>query len=351
MQIYYFCTNSLFLFSLWYNNSYNPIHNIHLSDTWATGCFTYLESSSPDTNISIHHQYDPTNPESEMTIDIPTLNPMMGAMIYITYNQNAICQDCENCVSFVAFDGIETDSSNNQDCETIPNNLDTDPNTSFYVPSNSGNTYTMTNVTYTGTPSQPFTIVVPENMQVIIDGSVTFAWCDVIMMSGSKMLVPYSSSSSNILNVSRSRIHGCTEMWEGITVEKEATINLFGSRILDAAYAIRLEQKGNASIAHSHFKNNYVGLYTPPNNIYFSGLNNHLIFGGPDTFSCPNVLLPHYLGQPISVNDIGGVSRSYGYAGIELHNVGYDFMLLNNQSNILFQNLNIGFSSYASHIQ
>ena len=349
-----------------FNGGYQTIHNVHLLDTWGTGCFTYtgFESTS---DVTINTQYDPTNTAASMEITIAAIPPQSVAIIYLTYNQNVICKDCENCAAFVSFDGVETNPANNESCITIPNGLPTAPEEAFYVPNmGQGATYIMSspvspNHPFTGTGAQPFTIVVPEYTTVEINNHVNMIFCEVIMGAGSKIIVP----QDDVLGLKVSDIHGCADMWAGIEVQGGGPIDVntglpTGGRlrtevssIADAAYAVNLLDEGaNAFIQGTDFLKNYVGVYTPPPvNGLMQGLDPYLAFSGNNTFSCTTVMLPRYQGQPTSVSDAGGADRSYAYTGIELNNRSYDFMLLNSAASLHFHHLNNGFIASQSNIR
>lgn len=337
------------------NHGCKAAENIWLKDTWVTGCFTYTDYQE-QAGVSVYHQYEPSNPNASMDIHIASVPADDGVIkIYLTYNLNYRCQDCDNCVSFVGFDGIEIYADNNEDCVTIPSALDTNANTSYYV--TSGGIQTLggtTPISFTGSSSggvtQYFTVVVPEYTTVKINGTVNMTYCDVVMMPGSKILIP----SGKVLNLDGCRVHGCTEMWAGIEVNTGGKLDISTSQIKDAANAITLLKSGaNVLIDNTDFMQNYVGIYSIPTaNGTTNFVNNYLKFSGQNTFSCNSPLLPYYLGQANSIGDMAGaVPRQYAYSGIVFYNADYDFNLLPSSAKLDFKFLNNGFIAYASNIR
>ncbi len=330
------------------NHGCKAAEYILLKDTWATGCFTYT-GYQEQAGVSVYYQYAPNNPNSSMDIIVASVAADDEVKIYLNYSFNYRCQDCDNCVSFESFDGTEINPDNNESCVTIPNQLDTGPN-SYYVQSGGSQTIDATMASFTGSSTQHFTVVVPEYTTVEIDGTVNMTDCEVVMMPGSKIHIPNGS----ILNLVGCSLHGCTEMWAGIEVDNGGKLDISTSAIKDAAYAITLLEAGaSVRIENTDFMQNYVGVYLPPTaNGLVHNVDSDLAFSEEINFTCSSPLLPYYLGQANSISDMAGaVPRQYAYSGIVFHNAHYDFNLLPPSAQLDFQSLNNGFIAYASNIR
>ncbi|NUQ23770.1 MAG: T9SS type A sorting domain-containing protein [Saprospiraceae bacterium] len=98
--------------------------------------------------------------------------------------------------------------------------------------------------------------------RLIVDITYEMSSCEILMEPGAEIVVRGTNTKLGLLNMNDSRrLHGCTAMWRGITVEPDAFLALKAAWIEDAQYAIKPLNKSNISIRASTFVNNYIGLY------------------------------------------------------------------------------------------
>lgn len=130
------------------------------------------------------------------------------------------------------------------------------------------------------------------NGNFTINTNLTLSNCDIVCGSGSTITV----NSGIALNIDRSFMHSCTNLWNGIKANSFATLNLNNNIIEDAHTAIEYLGYSNTKINFNTFTNNVIGIYYRFNEV-FSKINtqNELI---GNTFSgiVSQPLKPKYTG-------------------------------------------------------
>ena len=121
-----------------------------------------------------------------------------------------------------------------------------------------------------------------------IDVPYCFTGYDLLMLPGSQILV----KSGNTLTIDNStRLFGCDQLWQGITVEPGAALVMDDASVEDAAYAIDLKGSQNVSITNCTLNNNLIGIYIGDTN---PGQSLKIIFDAfwGNSFSTDGNLLP-----------------------------------------------------------
>lgn len=157
---------------------------------------------------------------------------------------------------------------------------------------------------------------------LIIDKTFTITGGEIIMNSGAEIKI-VDNGRLWLRNINNNGgIHGCDNMWKGITVEEGGNLILTTSTISDAHHAVKLLENSTHHIQGSTFSRNYIGVHVPvqltPNSMV--NINQAMPLIG-NTFDCPGVdciLLPPYEGQP-------ALSSNKPYAGIDIN--GTTFMI------------------------
>ncbi len=155
------------------------------------------------------------------------------------------------------------------------------------------------------------------NGQLIVDKNYNIYFGEIKMQPGSEIIVKNGKQLRLGWVAQSEGVHGCEQMWKGITVEGNARLLMTSTLIKDAQYAIKALDNSNLALANNTFDRNYVGIYTPKlsSNGFEQTINQiYAMFG--NTFTCTGSnchLLPGYQGQSPQPGTLP-------YAGIEINN-------------------------------
>lgn len=140
---------------------------------------------------------------------------------------------------------------------------------------------------------------------LVIDQSSSFDAKEIIMLPGSMIDIPPGIN----FKVSNCHLYGCDTMWQTINVQPNGLLQLRGSIIEDAEYAITLADKSILNLTDNTFHANNVGVYMPAPTNWYEYQNMVLPEFQNNDFNCENDLLifPH--------------EGEIGYCGILLNNV------------------------------
>ena len=125
-----------------------------------------------------------------------------------------------------------------------------------------------------------------------VDKSYTFTDMEMRMGENASIVVIQDRKLTiKGASTATSRIYACTKMWNGITVESNATLDVTKTTIEDAFFAISLRPNANVNIKDNLFKKNYVGIQFKGNN--YSDKINFLDLDGltGNVFTCDNMTL------------------------------------------------------------
>lgn len=127
--------------------------------------------------------------------------------------------------------------------------------------------------------------------QLIVDEDYEINESEVLMEEGAEIVVaPHSRFSLSGMNATQ-KVHGCENMWKGITVQTDGHFIAKQAWIEDARYAVRPLDKSRVDISSSTFIDNYVGLYFEGPYVF----EMDPFYG--NTFATDDDLLPAYAGQ------------------------------------------------------
>jgi len=142
--------------------------------------------------------------------------------------------------------------------------------------------------------------------QLNIDVTAEIEFAEILCEPGSSIKI----LSDNKLTVKDSYFHGCTKMWKGIELHDATKLNISGSTIEDAEYAIRLFDECTLNSTNNYFMNNYIGIYA-------AGESTTYVIG-PALNDC-DFITNRYLKQSYDGSNVG--YQLYSLAGIFLVNV------------------------------
>ncbi len=325
--------------------------DVILHDVWEAGCFTYQSAFLPKPGSTITVTTVPA--QVSASADIYLQDVLAGATEYfqITYHKDVFCADCENCVSFDHFNGIDLNPNNNTMCVTLPANIPANALTISGAP----NSIVDMTIDYNGTFGNPLLIMVEPFVTWHVQGTRWLNFCEVILQEGARIDIPVEAS----LHINHSHLHGCTLMWDEINVQKGGHLIAGTSQIEDAHYAVHLQIGGDAVLRGCHFKRNYVGVYIQPSpSIRYLDNTTTSAFGDRlfllrDTFSCQTPMLPPYTGQIAAFGD-AAPNRAYSFAGMYMQDVVYIFANPNTSPllyhNVTYTHLNNGIVAYRSDL-
>lgn len=156
------------------------------------------------------------------------------------------------------------------------------------------------------------------NGKLIVDKDYNIYYGELRMQPGSEIAIRSGSNLMLIAVSSNEGIHGCEQMWKGITVENGASLQIWYSTIKDAQYAVKALNNSKLGLWSNMFDRNYVGVYVPAATGVGFGQQviNQFFPMGKNTFTCDGSncnLLPGYPGQYPSPGNIP-------HAGIEINN-------------------------------
>jgi hypothetical protein len=183
-----------------------------------------------------------------------------------------------------------------------------------------------------------------EGDAVVDFASYTFSPGSILYFdAGVKISVPGTHS----LQIYKSTLSGCTEMWAGIEVHDDGVLNCLSSTIRDAQYAVSLGNNSEIDIRGNRFFDNYIGIYKPPTFVLESVEQNGQPLEG-NRFETVDGLKPGFLGQLPTPGP-------NGRAGILIYDckilyIGTDGTSNNHAPLNWFENLEIGILAYRSGI-
>jgi len=166
--------------------------------------------------------------------------------------------------------------------------------------------YTVTGTTILSTSSLPqnglsSTCLAVAGM-LTIDADYTIDASTIRMQPGSSIVV----NPGVTLNITGGNIHGCVQLWKGISVH--GTLNLKGVTVEDAEYAVHLKPGAKVSLIANTFRKNYTSVYYNEN----SGTYPVFTAFHTNVVHCENLnLLPPYPGQQTQ-------SGTKSYAAVDL---------------------------------
>ena len=183
--------------------------------------------------------------------------------------------------------------------------------------------------------------------KLVIDKDFTIYFGEIKMQPKSEIIVKSGNKFRLGWVAQNDGIHGCEQMWKGITVEDNASLMLTSTLIKDAQYAIKALNNSNLALANNTFDRNYVGIYTPiVNGNGFEQTINHIYAMYGNTFTCAGnncQLLPGYSGQ---VPQPGNLP----FAGIEINNAIFSVGKNNPYATNYFSNMHNGIVGYKSFV-
>ncbi len=133
---------------------------------------------------------------------------------------------------------------------------------------------------------------VGQSWQVYGDLEIDEDYC---LSAGSQLAMHPNASitikSGNTLSIKKSKLFACETMWQGISLEAGATLDIELSEVSDALNAITALDGSTIRVVENTFHNNYVGLYVPSN----AATNNvfHSEFYGNTFSSDESLKAPH----------------------------------------------------------
>ncbi|MFZ5553770.1 MAG: T9SS type A sorting domain-containing protein [Bacteroidota bacterium] len=143
---------------------------------------------------------------------------------------------------------------------------------------------------YSGTYSSNIISALPISMSgtINITGPVNIDCPDIRMSPGTVINVV-----SGTLTVTRSWLHPCNDMWEGIVVQPGASLVMNSYCRVEGAYkAVRSDAGGNFTLDDVLFNRNQTDIYVDPYNLPHTGSVEHCIFTCRDLTSFGNYTLP-----------------------------------------------------------
>jgi len=183
---------------------------------------------------------------------------------------------------------------------------------------------------------------------LILSGTLNINVLEYTLSNFNFILMP--GSSINVLGgsnlIARSGVfRGCTELWDGITVEDQGTIEMLDIGVRDAIDGLTLLDGSDFSMQDCNFNMNNRGLVIPPNpNFNTINLLRPFI---RNTFDCTSQLLP----SPNVFNPTG-----FSFTGMQIHDVSLVFSsgnftdLNSSRAENTFQNMNNGILSFNSSL-
>ena len=156
---------------------------------------------------------------------------------------------------------------------------------------------------------------------LLIDHNYTFTnACQFFMQPGSSMSTTFDLANfGTTVTHNLSNINACSAMWRGIVMNSGTNLTMNNCSISDAQYAIRFDNLNVITLNANQFRNNYVGIYTPPtaqNNFF----RNSILSLTNNAFTCNNPLLPAFPGQLPALNP---AQNNFAYAGMEINNLAF----------------------------
>ncbi|HFA50873.1 MAG TPA: T9SS type A sorting domain-containing protein, partial [Bacteroidetes bacterium] len=181
----------------------------------------------------------------------------------------------------------------------------------------------------------PNAITTPQNVCILgrlnIDiPTYNFTTSFLNMGPGAIIRIPFGKS----LTIGNSTIYGCTDMWDGISIEPGGSLDITSSTVMDADAAIAASFATKLIAQNNTFENNRIGIQaTSPSAGFFSGVSLPLPLTG-NTFTTNGSLL----------------SGGLGFAGIELFNqFGFTVGTTNGAASPnVFDNLENGIIAHSS---
>lgn len=173
------------------------------------------------------------------------------------------------------------------------------------------------------------TFTINSGQTFYINGSTIF------MGPGAQIIV---ENNAQLITGGSTLQAGCSEMWKGILAKKNSYVEITETVVQDAQYAVQSEDDTKIVIAkNAQIKNNYVGLYVPPNP---AGVPYHITAAIYDCFfnKDATLLSPYYGQTPNPYNQY--------YTGI----LANDMDFLNVGTGVTFDRLTYGIVAYRSNL-
>jgi len=140
---------------------------------------------------------------------------------------------------------------------------------------------------------------------------------EIRMQPGAEIVVQNGSELDLIAIIANNGIHGCEQMWQGITVLNGGFLIMNSVNIEDAQYAVEVNDGSTLDVTFTEFDRNYVGIYVPHSPGGSLQVVNQPFPLQKNSFTCSSSLLPPFVGQSPNPGTIS-------FAGIQLNNVFFN---------------------------
>jgi PKD repeat protein len=140
---------------------------------------------------------------------------------------------------------------------------------------------------------------------------------EIRMQPGAEIVVQNGSELDLIAIIANNGIHGCEQMWQGITVLNGGSLIMNSVNIEDAQYAVEVNDGSTLDVTFTEFDRNYVGIYVPHSPGGSLQVVNQPFPLQKNSFTCSSSLLPPFVGQSPNPGTIS-------FAGIQLNNVFFN---------------------------
>jgi hypothetical protein len=140
---------------------------------------------------------------------------------------------------------------------------------------------------------------------------------EVRMQPGSSITVQAGGSLSILGSDNEIGVHGCEELWRGISLEPApdgsngGRLYLAATKVEDAVHAVELGDNSTFEMVFTTLNRNYIGIYMPPSPSSEPQTVFQPTFPAISSITSTGDLLPHYLGV--------SQTNTNSYAGIELN--------------------------------
>ncbi|MBK8296843.1 MAG: T9SS type A sorting domain-containing protein [Saprospiraceae bacterium] len=138
------------------------------------------------------------------------------------------------------------------------------------------------------------------------------------MEAGAEIRVP-SGKKLTIRNVTdNGGIYGCDALWRGLNITTGGTLEMNGTIIQDAQYAVKASGTANIMINNNTFLHNYIGVYIPTTGT--NAIHNVRLNAFSNTFDAPAIGGIYGLLRFSGYSGISPSTNSRAFAGFEINN-------------------------------